>query len=51
MMGERHGAQVDLFYKFSIERHVPAGHLLRAIGRSVDLIRGLRTDRCRSPAS
>src|SRR4051812_6850770 len=37
MMGERRGAQEALFYEFSLERHVPANHLLRAIDRVVDL--------------
>ncbi len=37
MMGERQVAQETLFYEFSIERHVPAEHLLRAIDRFVDL--------------
>ncbi|ABS65813.1 transposase IS4 family protein [Xanthobacter versatilis] len=37
MMGERTGAQEALFYQFSLERHVPAGHLVRAIDRFVDL--------------
>ena len=41
MMGERRVAQEALFYEFSLERHVPAGHLLRAIDRVVDLS-GLR---------
>jgi hypothetical protein len=31
MMGERTVAQEALFYEFSIERHFPADHLLRAI--------------------
>ena len=31
MMGERRVAQEALFYEFSLERHVPADHLLRAI--------------------
>lgn len=26
-----------LFYEFSLERHVPAGHMLRSIDRFVDL--------------
>ena len=34
-------AQEALFYEFSLERHVPADHLLRAIDRVVDLS-GLR---------
>ncbi|TCM12860.1 hypothetical protein EDF56_11724 [Novosphingobium sp. PhB165] len=37
MMGERRVAQDALFYEFSLDRHVPADHLLRAIGRFVDL--------------
>lgn len=41
MMGERRVAQDSLFYEFSLEGHVPANHLLRAIDRFVDLT-GLR---------
>lgn len=37
MMGERTGVQEALFYEFSLERHVPAGHLVRAIDRFADL--------------
>ncbi|HEY4029411.1 MAG TPA: IS1182 family transposase [Caulobacteraceae bacterium] len=37
MMGERQVSQGALFYEFSLERHVPADHLLRAIDRFVDL--------------
>src|ERR671911_2488342 len=37
MMGERRVAQEALFYEFSLERHVPVNHLLRAIDRVVDL--------------
>src|SRR6201985_219609 len=37
MMGERRVRQDTLFYEFSLERHVPAGHLLRALDRFVDL--------------
>ena len=37
MMGERQVQQDALFYEFSLERHVPAKHLLRAIDRFVDL--------------
>jgi hypothetical protein len=37
MMGERQVEQELLFYGFSIERHVPADHLLRSIDRFVDL--------------
>jgi transposase len=36
MMGERRVAQDALFYEFSLERHVPADHLLRKIDRFVD---------------
>jgi hypothetical protein len=39
MMGERTVAQDALFYSFSLERHVPADHLLRSIDRFVDLSR------------
>ena len=37
MMGERTVAQEALFYGFSLERHVPAGHLLRSVDHFVDL--------------
>lgn len=37
MMGPRQVEQSALFYEFSLERHVPAGHLLRSIDRFVDL--------------
>jgi hypothetical protein len=38
MMGERRVVdQGALFYEFSLERHVPAEHLLRAIDRFVEL--------------
>ena len=37
MMGERRVDQGSLFYEFSLERHVPSDHLLRAIDRFVDL--------------
>jgi len=37
MMGPRQVEQGALFYNFSIEAHVPAGHLLRSIDRFVDL--------------
>src|SRR5690349_23074174 len=37
MMGERQSGQEALFYEFSLERHVPAEHLLRAIDRFVEL--------------
>ena len=37
MMGEQSVMQEELFYGFSLQRHVPADHLLRAIDRFVDL--------------
>ena len=37
MMGERLVQRGALFYEFSLERHVPEKHLLRAIDRFVDL--------------
>ena len=37
MMGERQVAQEALFYEFSLDRHVPADHWVRAIDRFVDL--------------
>lgn len=37
MMGDRQVDQGSLFYEFSLERHVPAAHLLRAIDRFVEL--------------
>lgn len=37
MMGRQSVPQEPLFYGFSLERHVPAGHLLRSIVRFVDL--------------
>src|SRR5450432_1408897 len=37
MMGPRQVDQAALFYEFSLERHVPDAHLLRAIDRFVDL--------------
>ena len=36
MMGEREVAQA-LFYEFSLERHVPADHWVRALDRFVDV--------------
>jgi transposase len=36
MMGPRQVAQGALFYEFSLERHVPDDHLLRAIDRVVE---------------
>src|SRR5579862_4653490 len=43
MMGERRVRQDALFYEFSLEDHVPHGHLLRAIDRFVELD-GLRRE-------
>jgi transposase len=37
MMGCRQVEQAALFYEFSLERHVPADHLLRSIDRFVEL--------------
>jgi transposase len=37
MMGHRQVEQAALFYEFSLEKHVPADHLLRSIDRFVDL--------------
>src|SRR5713226_9304598 len=37
MMGERQVHHDTLFYQFSLERHVPATHLLRSIDPFVDL--------------
>jgi transposase len=37
MMGDRQVMQGALFYKFSLEEHVPASHMLRSIDRFVDL--------------
>jgi len=42
MMGPKQEAQGALFYEFSLEDHVPGGHLLRSIDRFVDLA-GIRT--------
>src|SRR5712691_5921982 len=43
MMGERRSGQDALFYEFSLERHVPAEHLLRSIDRFVELD-GMRSE-------
>ena len=37
MIGERQTLQRSIFYEFSLEDHVPVGHLLRSIDRFVDL--------------
>jgi transposase len=37
MMGPKQEAQAALFYEFSLEDHIPQGHLLRSIDRFVDL--------------
>jgi transposase len=42
-MGERRVRQDALFYEFSLEDHVPEGHLLRSIDRFVELD-GLRQE-------
>lgn len=41
MMGERTVAQEALFYGFSLERYVPADHLLRSIDRGTWVFPGL----------
>lgn len=43
MRGERTMAQEALFYSFSLQRHVPADHLLCSIDRFVDLF-GIREE-------
>ena len=43
MMGSRRVEQSELFYEFSLDGHVPADHLLRAIDRFVELD-GLRRE-------
>ncbi|MGY8685881.1 IS5/IS1182 family transposase, partial [Bradyrhizobium sp. UFLA05-153] len=37
MMGHRQVEQAVLSYEFSLEKHIPADHLLRSIDRFVDL--------------
>ena len=37
MMGPQQVDQAALFYEFSLDRHVPATHLLRSIDHFVDL--------------
>jgi transposase len=37
MMGRQDVAQAPLFYSFSLDAHIPAGHLLRGIDRFLDL--------------
>src|ERR1700751_5183743 len=37
MMGHRQVEQAALFYELSLEKHIPADHLLRSIDRFVDL--------------
>jgi transposase len=37
MMGSRQVEQAALFYEFSLERHIPADHLLRSLDRFVEL--------------
>ena len=43
MMGPRQVEQGALFYNFSLDRHVPADHLLRSVDRFIDLA-GLRRE-------
>lgn len=47
MMGEQTVMEEALFYEFSLERHVPAGQLVRAIDRFVDLSSVSRRERQR----
>jgi hypothetical protein len=52
MMGERQVEQGSLFYQFSLERHVPADHLLRAIEAARPIaLRTLAELRFREPSS
>ena len=37
MMGHQQVEQAALFDEFSLERHIPADHLLRSVDRFVDL--------------
>jgi transposase len=37
MMGHRQVEQAELFYEFSLEKHIPPDHLLRSIERFVEL--------------
>ena len=37
MMGQQVGAHDQLFYSFNLDSHIPADHLLRCIGRVLDL--------------
>ena len=37
MMGHRRVEQAALFYEFSLDKHIPADHLLRSIDRFVEL--------------
>jgi transposase len=36
MMGHRQVEQAELFYEFSLEKHIPPDHLLRSIDRFVE---------------
>ena len=51
MMGHRQVEQAALFYEFSLERHIPADHLLRSIDRFVELGGCARKSRCCSRTS
>jgi hypothetical protein len=37
MMGHQQVEQAALFYEFSLEKHIPADHVLRSVDRFVDL--------------
>jgi hypothetical protein len=41
MMGPRQVDQAALFHEFSLERHVPATHLLRSIDRQAGSVNSL----------
>lgn len=43
MIGHRQVEQATSFYEFSLEKHIPAEHLLRSVDRFVDL-QGFRRD-------
>ncbi len=43
MMGHRQVEQAALFYEFSLEKHVPGGHLLRLLSRRLGAAHDLAT--------
>jgi hypothetical protein len=48
MMGHRKVEQAALFYEFSLDRHVPADHLLRSIDRFVEFGEAIASASARS---